>query len=55
MPVKEEKPSWAAAVKPVEEVKKEPAKANDRPATANKKGAEKKKPATVQEEAPKTV
>lgn len=54
-PVKEEKPSWAAAVKPAEEVKKEPVKANERPATANKKGADKKKPATAQEEAPKKV
>lgn len=53
--LKEEKPSWAAAVKPVEEVKEEPVKANERPATANKKAADKKKPTAVQEEAPKKV
>jgi hypothetical protein len=48
-------PSWAAAVKPVEQPKNEPVKVNEKPATANKKGADKKKPVTVQEEAPKKL
>lgn len=46
-------PSWAAAVKTVEQPKNEPVKVNDRPVTASKKAADKKKP--DQEEAPKKV
>jgi len=37
-------PSWAAAVKTVEQPKNEPVKVNDRPVTASKKAADKKKP-----------